>query len=247
MLNIFYGCPGLTSTKVNNNNLYYDSRNNCNAIIESESNMLIAGCQSTIIPNSVTSIRDYAFYGCDGLTSITIPNSVTYIGENAFSGCDKLISIHFSYSTPSKGLRSLVYSIIAPFLSKVKTQNIYRFDSSAYNCFIDEYADVLRQIAADNPQYSLEFLQQNAYINKLIRDKVGNEGYDANTRDKSLEEKINYYNSLFPAETFVEEKQQMPKSATPDNRAYTLYVPKGSLNAFQTALGWIRNVYIKEE
>ena len=41
-----------------------------------------------VIPNSVTSIGDYAFYGCSGLTSVTIPNSVTSIGRNAFYDCD---------------------------------------------------------------------------------------------------------------------------------------------------------------
>ncbi|MDO4995493.1 MAG: leucine-rich repeat domain-containing protein, partial [Bacteroidales bacterium] len=42
------------------------------------------------IPGSVTSIGDYAFYGCSGLTSITIPSSVTSIGSDAFSGCNNL-------------------------------------------------------------------------------------------------------------------------------------------------------------
>ena len=46
-----------------------------------------------VIPNSVTTIGDYAFCGCSSLTSITIPNSVTTIGEYAFSGCSSLTSI----------------------------------------------------------------------------------------------------------------------------------------------------------
>ncbi len=56
-------------------------------------NQLIAGCKTTIIPNSVTSIGGYAFYGCSGLTSVTIPNSVTSIGSFAFSACSGLTSI----------------------------------------------------------------------------------------------------------------------------------------------------------
>lgn len=81
----FSWCTGLTSVTVANGNPKYDSRNNCNAIIETVSNTLIAGCKSTVIPNSVTSIGDGAFYGCTGLTRITIPNSVTSIGWLAFS------------------------------------------------------------------------------------------------------------------------------------------------------------------
>ncbi|MBQ6209968.1 MAG: leucine-rich repeat protein, partial [Prevotella sp.] len=71
----------------------YDSRNNCNAIIETSTNTLISGCKNTSIPNSVTTIGDGAFHGCSGLTSITIPNSVTTIGDGAFHGCSGLTSI----------------------------------------------------------------------------------------------------------------------------------------------------------
>ena len=89
----FEGCTGLTSIIVESGNTVYDSRNNCNAIIETATNTLIAGCQSTIIPSSVTSIGDEAFSYCSGLTSITIPNSVTSIGVLAFLGCKGLTSV----------------------------------------------------------------------------------------------------------------------------------------------------------
>ena len=122
----FSGCDGLVSIVVETGNAFYDSRNNCNAIIETASNTLIAGCSTTIIPNtisnigwgafngcfgltsitipnSVTSIGDHAFSFCTGLTSITIPNSVTSIGNSAFSGCDNLISITIPNSVISIG------------------------------------------------------------------------------------------------------------------------------------------------
>ena len=82
----FENCTGLTSIIVATGNANYDSRDNCNAIIETATNTLVAGCKNTLIPNSVTSIGDYAFSDCTGLKSITIPNSVTSIGEWAFYG-----------------------------------------------------------------------------------------------------------------------------------------------------------------
>ncbi len=88
----FQGCSGLTSIEVENGNTKYDSRDNCNAIIETESNTLVYGCKNTTIPNSVTSIGSMAFYECSGLTSISIPGSVTSIGEHAFSRCENLTS-----------------------------------------------------------------------------------------------------------------------------------------------------------
>ena len=97
----FENCSGLTSVKVESGNTKYDSRNNCNAIIESSTNTLICGCKNTTIPNSVTSIGNYAFSGCSGLTSVTIPNSVTSIGFSAFYGCSGLTSVTIPNSVTS--------------------------------------------------------------------------------------------------------------------------------------------------
>ena len=95
------GLGGLTSIVVAEGNTKYDSRDNCNAIIETATNTLIRGCKNTIIPNSVTSIGYQAFYGCTGLTSIEIPNSVTSIGWSAFEYCTGLTSIEIANSVTS--------------------------------------------------------------------------------------------------------------------------------------------------
>ena len=99
----FSGCSGLTSIVVEDGNTVYDSRNNCNAIIETASNMLLCGCKTTIIPNNVTSIGHGAFVGCLDLTSVTIPNSVTSIGNSAFVDCLDLISVTIPNSVTSIG------------------------------------------------------------------------------------------------------------------------------------------------
>ena len=100
----------LTSIIVEKDNPKYDSRDNCNAIIETKSNTLIAGCNNTVIPSSVTSIGDYAFFGSD-LTSITIPNSVTSIGDYAFGGCSDLTSITFKRTSPPEFGKNVFYIV----------------------------------------------------------------------------------------------------------------------------------------
>ena len=99
----FYGCTSLTSIVVAGGNSVYDSRDNCNAIIETATNTLILGCKNTTIPNSVTSIGKGAFYDCDGLTEVTIPNSVASIGEMAFYDCSGLTEVTIGNSVTSIG------------------------------------------------------------------------------------------------------------------------------------------------
>ena len=99
----FYNCSGLTSIVVAEENSVYDSRNNCNAIIETATNTLLNGCKNTIIPDGVTSIGANAFYGCYYLTNIEIPNSVTRIKHSAFEGCSRLTSIEIPNSVTSIG------------------------------------------------------------------------------------------------------------------------------------------------
>ena len=99
----FYGCGGMTSIVVASGNTTYDSRGNCNAIIETASNTLIAGCCNTVIPGTVTAIGDDAFAYCSGLTRVTIPISVTTIGHNAFRYCKGLSSVTIPNSVTSIG------------------------------------------------------------------------------------------------------------------------------------------------
>ena len=76
--------------------MVYDSRDNCNAIIEKETNTLIQGCKNTKIPPSVTSIGEAAFSDCSGLTRIKIPSSVTSIGNYAFRDCIGLKDVYYT-------------------------------------------------------------------------------------------------------------------------------------------------------
>ena len=97
----FWGCSGLEKIVVEAGNPDYDSREDCNAIIRTSTNELVIGCKNTHIPNSVTSIGDYAFRDCSGLTELTIPNSVTSIGNKAFRNCSGLTELTIPNSVTS--------------------------------------------------------------------------------------------------------------------------------------------------
>ena len=81
----FSGCSGLISINVENGNTTYDSRDNCNAIIETNTNALITGCKNTIIPNSVKSIGEHAFSSYDLPEVISMIENPFDINTNTFS------------------------------------------------------------------------------------------------------------------------------------------------------------------
>lgn len=79
--NIFAGCSSLESIRVSDENKTYDSRNNCNALINTKYLLLIAGCNGTKIPEGIVRIAEEAFEG-SGIERVYIPKSVTQIGHD---------------------------------------------------------------------------------------------------------------------------------------------------------------------
>lgn len=107
----FSGCSSLTSITVASDNPYFDSRENCNAIINSESNVLCFGCSNSFIPNTVTAIDYGAFWGA-GITSISLPNSVTEIYSDAFTECTSISKITVADDNPKYDSRNNCNAII---------------------------------------------------------------------------------------------------------------------------------------
>ena len=148
----FYDCSSLTSMIVESGNSIYDSRENCNAIIETATNTLIAGCQNTIIPNSVRSIGDYAFCRCSSLTSITIPNNVTSIGNDAFSGCSSLTSITIPNSVTSIG--EVAFSSCSSLTSITIPNSVTSIGNGAFcQCFSLEYLSIPNSVKYADGEY----------------------------------------------------------------------------------------------
>ena len=80
----FGGCFGIEEFKVDEGNPVYDSRNDCNALIETETNTLVSAFATTVIPEGITTIGDDAYQNVEYLSSISIPASVNTIGAYAF-------------------------------------------------------------------------------------------------------------------------------------------------------------------
>ena len=88
----FSNCPKLNMISVNPYNSVYDSRNDCNAVIETATNKLVQGCGATQIPDGITTIGYDAFGGMWEMQEMTIPATVTTLEDLAFSHCISMTS-----------------------------------------------------------------------------------------------------------------------------------------------------------
>lgn len=108
----FAGCANLESISVERTNSTYDSRDNCNAIIETSKDRLIVGCRNTIIPNDVKEIASYAFADCVGYKGVNIPAGVRIIEDNAFLGAKDIETITVNKNNVTYDCRDNAQAII---------------------------------------------------------------------------------------------------------------------------------------
>ncbi len=124
------GCPNLDAIVIDSKNPKFDSRNNCNAVIETETNILLFGSNKAYVPSNVIKIGSYSFVGLSfesleiqegvneiehhtlqnlsNLTTITLPNSLITIGEDALSNCISLKSV-----TIGRNVKQIVDAFLA--------------------------------------------------------------------------------------------------------------------------------------
>jgi hypothetical protein len=104
---VFNHCQFLKQITVDKDNPVFDSRDNCNAVIETATNTLIAGCPTSTIPESVTALGEFAFTECqqqsdndNQFTSVTIPAGVKRIGNYCFAFCTNLENVYSMIEEP---------------------------------------------------------------------------------------------------------------------------------------------------
>ena len=262
---VFGGCNNLTSITIDENNPIYDSRENCNAIIETALNTLITGCKNTVIPGSVTTIGYQAFYGCSSITSIEIPNSVTTIGNYAFGYCSSLTNIEIP-----KNVRTIEYNAFhgCTSLSSVYTSDIsswcnINFANIYANplCYAEKLylnGDLPTDIAIPNGITDIKnyaFYGCKSITSIEIPNSVTTIGSCAFSDCSSLTSftipngvtSIRNYAfsgctsltsiiSLIPAERLFEPGNYAFTGI--DKNACTLYVPAGAREAYTTTSGW---------
>ena len=131
----FVSCPALDIIQVDEDNYKYDSRNNCNAVIETSTNKLVLGCSETVIPNTVREIGEKAFYGSD-LRAINIPAKVAKIGSEAFNYCSQLESITVASENVVYDSRDNCNAIVEQATNRI-----------VFGCYMTEFPSTLSGIA----------------------------------------------------------------------------------------------------
>ena len=235
----FYRCSSLTEINVEEGNPVYDCRNNCNAIIETNTNRLVSGCANTTIPNSVTCIGEGAFGFCSGLRSIIIPDGVKSVEGFAFQSCTNLESI----TIPP----SLTYFGGDVFIQCDQLKSVHISDFNAW-CNI-EYKKISN---TQNPLYYAHHLYLNG--NELTQvtipkeitkiNKFAFQGCNLssvkipNTITSIGDYAFNRCNSLVNVSVEKETPLDINSNTFSNRENITLYVPAGSIAAYKAANYW---------
>ena len=179
-----------------------------------------------VIPNSVTSIGSYAFYGCSSLTSITIPNSVTSIGSGAFYDCESLTSVTIPNSVTSIENRAFWG---CESLTSVTIGN--SVTSIGYGAFW--YCKSLTSVTIGNSVTSIgeqAFENCSSLTSITIPNSVTSMGYSAFGGCSSLSSVTNYATQPQAIGEFV--------FRDVDLSPCQLYVPSTSVGLYKTAKVW---------
>ena len=191
------------------------------------------GLTSITIPSSVTSIGAGAFYSCTGLTSITIPSSVTSIGESAFERCSGLTSITIPNSVTS--ISDYAFHGCSGLTSVTIPESVTSIGDDAFS-----YCTGLTSITIPNSVTSIEnhaFLDCSSLASIIIPNSVTSIGNKAFANCDILE-----------VISMIENPFNINTSTFSDNTYYnaTLYVPTGTIDKYKATEGWKKFLFYEE-
>ena len=222
----FLGCIGLSSITVDSNNTNYDSRNNCNAIIETSTNKLIQGCNNTVIPNNILSIEHYAFVRCSGLTSVSIPSGVTSIGYGAFDECVGLTSCTFAQGSQLTSIGRAAFQGCTSLTSITIPSGVTSISDFAFNgCRSLTSVTILDSVTSIGEN---AFASCDSFTSITIPSGVTSIGYQA------------FYgcNSLTSITVNATTPPTLGENAFINANNCPIYVPCSSVAAYKAASGW---------
>lgn len=223
----FSCCSNLESIRVAEGNPFFDSRDNCNAIIATAQQQLVYGCQNTVVPNGVTSIRDYAFANCKHLRSIVLPQSLTHIGAWAFNACSELTSVSLPSGLTTLGDHAFtscshLTDIVLPRTLTSIGDGTFRSCSWLKNIAIPEGVKTIGQEA---------FFSCTSLSTVVLPSSLESLGAHA-FRDSYLNE-VYCLSATPPATAYWTFENSCCETAV-------LYVPASSTGSYQSAAGWSR-------
>ena len=234
-LDVFYQCSNLASISVEAGNEYFDSREDCNAIIETATDLLRIGCRSTIVPNSVVAIGPQAFSGVNGLTSVDLPDGVKSIGNYAFWADEGLTSVTLSKSVtelgsgPFVGCSNMKNFVIAPENPVYDSRNNCNgIIETATNTLIQGFGST--KIPEDVVKIAPQAFQYMNMTSVEIPASVNEIGAAAFLYCNDLTTVISHIKKPFPVNSSVFSGDNM--------KTAVLYVPFGTKNAYATTSGW---------
>ena len=268
----FRDCYSLTSITIPNNvtSIEYNAFNSCYSLtsitipdsITSIGSDAFRNCYSLTsitIPDSVTDIEGYVFYDCYSLTSITIPDSVTSIRDCTFNRCYSLTSITIPNSLTSIGSGAfyVCYSLTSITIPNNVTSIEYNAFNSCYSLTSITIPDSITSIGSDAFRncYSLTSIT----IPDSVTDIEGYVFYDCYSLTSiTIPDSVTSIRDYAFGRCYGMAEYHLKPTTPPtlsDTSAFNgipddgiIYVPQGSLEAYQTATNWATYAsYTQEE
>lgn len=145
---VLNGCTALEKITVDENNPYYESKNNC--IIRKSDGVLIAGCKTSVIPDGVNEIGEYAFVNLTTLSTFVIPNSVKKIGKHAFDGCSSLFLDKLPENLQEIGEYAFYGSNVFSHFPLIIPKSVKRIGTYAFGHESSDIPDVFPRVILPN-------------------------------------------------------------------------------------------------